>query len=97
MNSVDTTPGPTFVICSCAMRRFELLPLAPDGFLPLYALCYSLCNGWNHVEIAIKLNFWYSEVKFRRMIETDVKEFKIGVESELRKEDHFREVIEKLK
>ena len=26
-----------------------------------------------------------------------VKEFKIGVESELRKEDHFREVIERLK
>ena len=31
------------------------------------------------------------------MIETDVKEFKIGVENELRKEDHFREVIERLK
>ena len=63
----------------------------------LYALCYSLSNGWNHLEIAIKLNFWYSDVKFRRVIETDVKEFKIGVESELRKEDHFREVIERLK
>ena len=31
------------------------------------------------------------------MIETDVKEFKIGVENELRKEDHFREVIERVK
>ena len=31
------------------------------------------------------------------MIETDVKEFKIGVENELCKEDHFREVIERLK
>ena len=85
-------------ICSYAMRRFELLPLAPDGFLPLYVLCYSLGNGWNHhLEIAIKLNFWYSEVKFRWVIETDVKEFKIGVENELRKEDHSREVIENLK
>jgi len=86
-----------FVICGYAMRRFELLPLAPDGFLPLYALCYSLGNGWNHLKIAIMLNSWYSEVKFRRVIETDVKEFKIGVENELRKEDHFREVIERLK
>jgi len=31
------------------------------------------------------------------VIETNVKEFKIGVENELRKEDHFREVIERLK
>jgi hypothetical protein len=53
--------------------------------------------GWNQLEIAIELNFWYSEVKFRWVIETDVKEFKIGVENELRKEDHFREVIERVK
>ena len=51
----------------------------------------------NHVEIAIKLNFWYSDVKFRWVIETDVKEFKIGVESELRKEDYSGEVIERVK
>jgi hypothetical protein len=63
----------------------------------LYALCYSLGNGWNHPEIAIKLNFWYSEVKFRRVIETDVKEFKIGVENELRKDQLFGEVIERVK
>ncbi len=31
------------------------------------------------------------------MIEADVKESKIGVENELRKKDHFREVIERLK
>jgi hypothetical protein len=39
----------------------------------------------------------YSEVKFRRVVEIDVKEFKIGVENELRKDKHFREVIENLK
>jgi len=31
------------------------------------------------------------------VIETDVKEFKIEVESELRKDKHFRDVIERLK
>ena len=31
------------------------------------------------------------------MIETDVKEFKIGVENELRKDKLFRDVIENLK
>ena len=50
-----------------------------------------------HLEIAIKLNFWYSEVKFRWVIETDVKEFKIGIENELRKDKLFRDVIERLK
>jgi hypothetical protein len=31
------------------------------------------------------------------VIETDVKEFKIGGENELRKEDHFREGFERVK
>jgi len=31
------------------------------------------------------------------VIETEVKEFKIGVENEIRKDELFREVIERLK
>jgi hypothetical protein len=31
------------------------------------------------------------------VIETDAKEFKIGVESQIRKDPHFREMIENLK
>jgi hypothetical protein len=45
------------------------------------------------LRIAITLRFWYSEVNFLGVIETDVKEFKVGVENE----ENFREVIERLK
>ena len=43
------------------------------------------------------LGFWYSEADFRGMIKTGVKEFKIGVESELRKDQLYRNVIERVK
>jgi hypothetical protein len=43
------------------------------------------------------LGFWYSEVNFQGMIKTGVKEFKIKVENQLRKDQLFREVIERLK
>ena len=49
------------------------------------------------MKIAIMLGFWYSEADFREVIETDAKEFKIGVENKLRKDQLFREVIEKLR
>jgi hypothetical protein len=53
--------------------------------------------GWNHSEIAIESNFWYKQINFRGVIEKDVEEFKIEVESELPKDKHFREGIGTLK
>ena len=65
-----------------------------------YAPCTMLFSkqwGGTILKIAIMWGFWYTEAGFREVIETDAREFKIGVENELRKEDHFREVIERLK
>ncbi len=77
---------------------FCLLLFAFCFLSPAYCLLLSdFSTGRNHLEIAIMLGFWYSEVNFRGVIETDIKEFKIGVENELRKNHIFRDVIEKLK
>jgi hypothetical protein len=48
--------------------------------------------GGTILKIAIMWGFWYTEADFREVIETDAREFKIGVENELHKDGHFREV-----
>jgi hypothetical protein len=77
----------------CFLSPIYCLLLSAFYFLsPAYCLLLSdFSTGRNHLEIAIMLGFWYSEVNFRGVIETDLKEFKIGSKTNFVKTGSDRE------
>ena len=51
-------PSTPYCLPSEALAKEDLLPISPSPHLPTFFL-RSLKCGWDHLEIAIKLNFWY--------------------------------------